>query len=126
MNLSDITFAFVPLFPGGTLRSLGLMQALDDGFWGYYGIFVVQTDLHTARDLLDPLRQLLRPSSRIALLTGVLIATYSTWDKTALDHHNPLVLTQFTSMGYLVILAPMALANAFASRRLRLARHTCC
>ena len=75
------------------------------------GIFIVQTDLHTARGLLEPFRQLLRPSNRIALLTGGLIATYSTWDKTALDHLNPLVLTQFTSLGYLLILAPMALAN---------------
>ncbi len=75
------------------------------------GIFVVQTDLHTARDLLEPFRQLLRPANRIALLTGALIATYSTWDKTALDHLNPLVLTQFTTLGYLLILAPMALAN---------------
>lgn len=75
------------------------------------GIFIVQTDLHTARGLLEPFRQLLRPSNRIALLTGGLIATYSTWDKTALDHLNPLVLTQFTVLGYLLILAPMALAN---------------
>ncbi len=75
------------------------------------GIFIVQTDLHTARGLLEPVRQLLRPSNRIALLTGGLIATYSTWDKTALDHLNPLVLTQFTVLGYLLILAPMALAN---------------
>ena len=81
------------------------------------GIFVVQTNLHTARDLLEPVRQLVRPSNRIALLTGGLIATYSTWDKTALDHLNPLVLTQFTSLGYLLILAPMALANR--GRRLR-------
>lgn len=81
------------------------------------GIFIVQTDLHTARDLLEPIRQLLRPSNRIALLTGGLIATYSTWDKTALDHLNPLVLTQFTSLGYLFILAPMALANR--GKRLR-------
>ncbi len=75
------------------------------------GIFIVQTDLHTARGLLEPFRQLLRPSNRIALLTGGLIATYSTWDKTALDHLNPLILTQFTVLGYLLILAPMALAN---------------
>ena len=81
------------------------------------GIFVVQTDLHTARDLLEPFRQLIRPSSRIALFTGVLIATYSVWDKAALDHLNPLVLTQFTSLGYLLILAPMALANR--GKRLR-------
>ena len=57
------------------------------------GIFIVQTDLHTARGLLEPFRQLLRPS------------------KAALDHLNPLVLTQFTVLGYLLILAPMALAN---------------
>jgi drug/metabolite transporter (DMT)-like permease len=81
------------------------------------GIFIIQTDLHTARDLLEPVRQLLRPSNRIALLTGGLIATYSTWDKSALDHLNPLVLTQFTSLGYLFILAPMALANR--GKRLR-------
>ncbi len=81
------------------------------------GIFIVQTDLHTARDLLEPLRQLLRPSNRIALLTGALIATYSTWDKVALDHLNPFVLMQFTSLGYLLILAPMALANR--GKRLR-------
>ena len=81
------------------------------------GIFVVQTDLHTARGLLEPVRQLIRPSSRIALFTGVLIATYSVWDKASLDHLNPIVLLQFTSCGYLLILAPMALANR--GKRLR-------
>lgn len=81
------------------------------------GIFVVQADLHRARDLIEPFRQLLRPSSAVALLTGIFIATYSTWDKAALDHLNPFVLIQFTSCGYLLVLGPMALAQG--GRRLR-------
>jgi len=75
------------------------------------GIFVVQTDLHTMRGLIEPFRQLVRPSARIALLTGLFIATYSTWDAAALDHLNPFVLLMFTACGYLTMLAPMALAN---------------
>lgn len=109
--------ALIPII-GVTIldESVSNLAAIGIGFV-ITGIFVVQTDLHTARDLLEPVRQLLRPSNRIALLTGGLIATYSTWDKTALDHLNPLVLTQFTSLGYLLILAPMALANR--GKRLR-------
>lgn len=91
-------------------ESVSTMAAVGIGFV-IAGIFVVQTDLHTARDLIEPFRQFVRPSARVALLTGGLIATYSTWDKAALDHLNPLVLTQFTTCGYLLILAPTALAD---------------
>jgi len=52
-----------------------------------------------------------RPATRVALLTGALIATYSVWDKAALDDLSPLTLNQFAMAGHALILAPIALRN---------------
>ena len=72
------------------------------------GIYVVQSDIESVGDLLRPLRNALRPANRVALLTGGLIASYSLWDKQALDHIEPLVLNQFNLIGYLILMAPLA------------------
>lgn len=73
------------------------------------GIYTVQTEARAARDLLRPARALYQPAGRAALLTGGLIASYSLWDKAALEHIGPVALNQFNLVGYLLILAPLAL-----------------
>ena len=73
------------------------------------GIYAVQVQPRSLGDLLQPARALALPSSRVALLTGGIIATYSLWDKAALDHISPVILNQFNMIGYLIILLPLAM-----------------
>ena len=73
------------------------------------GIYAVQVQPRSLGDLLRPARALALPSSRVALLTGGIIATYSLWDKVALDHISPVLLNQFNMIGYLIILLPLAM-----------------
>ena len=81
------------------------------------GIYAVQVQPRSLGDLLQPARALALPSSRVALLTGGIIATYSLWDKAALDHISPVILNQFNMIGYLIILLPLAMQGQF--QRLR-------
>ena len=81
------------------------------------GIYAVQVQPRSLADLLQPARALALPSSRVALLTGGIIATYSLWDKAALDHISPVILNQFNMIGYLIILLPLAMHGQF--QRLR-------
>ena len=81
------------------------------------GIYAVQVQPRSLGDLLQPARALALPSSRVALLTGGIIATYSLWDKAALDHISPVILNQFNMIGYLIILLPLAMHGQF--QRLR-------
>ena len=81
------------------------------------GIYVAQTEARSARDLLRPATALWQPANRVALLTGALIATYSVWDKAALDHSEPLALNQFNLVGYLIIMAPFAFHERGATLR---------
>ena len=58
------------------------------------------------------LSQSLRESgSRLAALTGVVIAGYSLWDKNALSYLNPLVLNTGIFVGLAVVNGPYALAR---------------
>ncbi len=81
------------------------------------GVYTVQARSLVASDLLQPLRGLYRPATRVALLTGVFIASYSLWDKAALDHLAPVALHQFSLCGYLVLLAPGVLRSGAAGVR---------
>jgi uncharacterized membrane protein len=76
------------------------------------GIYAINIEGRSLRDLIQPLRALNRPAIRVAFLTGALIASYSLWDKTALDHLSPVTLNQFAIMGWLLVLAPLALRSS--------------
>ncbi|MEX1253480.1 MAG: DMT family transporter [Dehalococcoidia bacterium] len=75
------------------------------------GIYVIHVESWALRDILQPLNALRRPATRVALLTGCFITAYSLWDKQALDHLSPLVLNQFSLLGYLLMLPPLAFAE---------------
>lgn len=77
-----------------------------------FGVYAANLEPRSVGDLLQPLRALGRPATRIALLTGALIATYSLWDKAALDHLSPITLFQFAMAGHVLVLAPLALRNS--------------
>lgn len=73
------------------------------------GVYALHLEPHAVRDLAAPMRALNRPAGRTALLTGVLIATYSLWDKNALDELSPVILNQFAMTGHALITTAVAI-----------------
>ena len=67
------------------------------------GVYALHIQPHAIRDIAAPLRVLNQPAGRTALVTGVLIASYSLWDKNALDELSPVVLNQFAMTGHALI-----------------------
>jgi drug/metabolite transporter (DMT)-like permease len=88
---------------GGAAAGIGLVVA---------GIVVIQGEGFAPSELFRPLALMRRQEVRIALLTGVLIATYSVWDKASLDHLPPVTLNQFAMTGHMVLLLPIALRGS--------------
>jgi len=76
------------------------------------GAYLLHIEPHALRDLAAPLRALNGPAGRTALLTGGLIATYSLWDKNALDELSPVVLNQFAMTGHALITTGVALRRS--------------
>jgi drug/metabolite transporter (DMT)-like permease len=75
------------------------------------GVYSLHIEPHALHDLASPVRALNGPAGRTALLTGVLIATYSLWDKNALDELSPVVLNQFAMTGHALITTTVALTR---------------
>lgn len=67
-------------------------------WWGQFGLI--------AR---DPLRLIKEPGTRYALITGLLIAAYSVWDKVGVGHVTPFLYMYLMSLGTLLGLAPYIL-----------------
>ena len=79
------------------------------------GIYATHIDSRFLRDFSHPLRALAAPGTRIAFLTGVIIAAYTISDKVALNHDlNPVSLSTFDTFGNVLGLLP-ALATAGAA-----------
>jgi drug/metabolite transporter (DMT)-like permease len=75
------------------------------------GVYSLHIEPHALRDVSAPLRAVNGPAGRAALFTGVLIATYSLWDKHALDELSPVVLNEFAMTGHAVITTTVALSQ---------------
>jgi uncharacterized membrane protein len=71
------------------------------------GVFAIHLEPHNLKDLAAPLRALKGEAGLAALLTGCLVATYSTWDKYALEEVSPLTLNQFAMFGHFLVLTPL-------------------
>ncbi len=56
--------------------------------------------------LHDPLRIFKEPGSRFALLTGMVIAAYSVWDKVGVSYVNPFLYMYFLVLGSALFLTP--------------------
>jgi len=88
------------------------------------GIYVIHIDTRLWRDLSHPARTILQPSTRLALLTGLIIAGYTIWDKNALNHDiSPITLNGFATLGNFIALTPVALASGMWSVRREWQRH---
>ena len=75
------------------------------------GMYVTHLDTSHWPDITHPIRSIASPDSRLALLTGVLIAFYSLWDKAGLDYMSPLTLIAFAMAGHGVVLTPLAMTR---------------
>jgi len=74
------------------------------------GIYASNIDRRFLRDLSHPLRALATPATSLALATGVVIASYTLWDKGAIDADvNPVTVNGFAMAGNFIFLAPFAL-----------------
>ncbi|HUF54219.1 MAG TPA: EamA family transporter [Dehalococcoidia bacterium] len=74
------------------------------------GIYATHIDTRFLRDLSHPLKILAAPATQFALLTGVIIAWYTLWDKTSIDADtHPLTVNGFAMAGNFIFLTPFAL-----------------
>lgn len=81
------------------------------------GIAALHMNERLWRDIKHPARALTSRATQMALVTGALIATYSLWDKAALDHLPPVTLNGFSMAGHFLVLTPLvALSGANAVR----------
>src|SRR3990170_6752336 len=81
------------------------------------GIYALHAEAVAPAALIRPLRLWDRVESRYAFVTGVLIATYTLWDKAALEYVPPVTLNQFAMAGHVLVLAPLALAGGRVAAR---------
>ena len=70
------------------------------------GIFTVHWWGRFADILSNPTKILRAPGTRYGLLTGLLIATYSVWDKVGVSHVNPFLYMYGMTVGTAVFLTP--------------------
>ena len=74
------------------------------------GIYATHVDRRFLRDLSHPLRAMATPATALALLTGLVIACYTLWDKAAIDEDvNPVTVNGFAMAGNFIFLAPFAI-----------------
>jgi uncharacterized membrane protein len=73
------------------------------------GIFTVHWWGRFSDILGNPTRILRDPGTRYALLTGLIIATYSVWDKVGVGHVNPFLYMYGMTVGTAVFLTPYML-----------------
>ena len=70
------------------------------------GIYTVYWWGNISAIVRDPLRFLKDPGARYAVLTGVVIAVYSVWDKVGVRYVNPLLYMYLMSLGTVLSLMP--------------------
>jgi drug/metabolite transporter (DMT)-like permease len=75
------------------------------------GVVTIHSRGRGADALAGLVRSLREPGSRLAALTGVIIAAYSLWDKNALTYLDPIVLNTGIFVGLAIVNAPYALAR---------------
>jgi drug/metabolite transporter (DMT)-like permease len=77
------------------------------------GIYTIHIDQRFLRDFSHPIRALTAPATRVAFATGLMIACYTIWDKSGLDHNlHPVTLSAFSLGAYCLILTPAVGAMA--------------
>jgi len=70
------------------------------------GIFTVYCWGHFTEILFDPLKIFKGPGARYALLTGLVIAVYTVWDKVGVSYVNPFIYMYFLVLGSALFMTP--------------------
>lgn len=101
--------AFVPLFAVLLLGESVSAVAVAGIALVVIGIYATHIDSRLLRDLSHPLRMMTAPATRLAFLTGAIIAGYSLWDKYAINEDvSPLTVNGIAMAGNFLALAPFA------------------
>jgi len=101
--------ALVPIIGALLLKEVITLMAMIGIICVVVGIFTVYWWGNFLEVLKDPLRMFREPGSRFALLTGVVIAAYSVWDKVGVSYVNPFLYQYFLILGCALFLAPYIL-----------------
>jgi drug/metabolite transporter (DMT)-like permease len=90
--------------------------------WGWFGIalvvfgvLLVPVQSFRPRDLRHPLTNIGGTATLMAVLTGLLITSYSLWDKQALDHLAPVTVNEFSMVGYTLLMPPLVFREGTAA-----------
>lgn len=109
--------ALIPLFAVILFdESVSLIAAAGIGLV-VLGVYAIHLENGLAWGVSQPLKALRSPATRLALLTGALIATYSLWDKAALDYLSPITLNGFSMAGHFLVLTPLVLTSGAGRAR---------
>ena len=80
------------------------------------GIFTVYWWGHLSQLLQDPFRLMRDSGTRYAVFTGVVIATYSVWDKVGVRYVDPFLYMYLMTLGSVLSLAPYIMRTHGAGR----------
>jgi len=75
------------------------------------GIYTVYWWGHFGQILKNPLQLIKEPGSRYAVMTGLIIAAYSVWDKVGISHVTPFLYMYLMSLGSALGLTPFILRS---------------
>ncbi len=98
--------ALVPIIGALLLKEVITLPAIIGITCVVMGIFAVYWWGNFMEVLQDPLRIFKEPGSRFALLTGMVIATYSVWDKVGVRYVNPFLYQYLLILGSALFLTP--------------------
>ncbi|KPK20153.1 MAG: hypothetical protein AMJ70_08375 [Dehalococcoidia bacterium SG8_51_3] len=98
--------ALVPIIGALLLKEVITLPAIAGITCVVVGIFTVYWWGNFMEVLHDPLRIFKESGSRFALLTGMVIAAYSIWDKVGVSYVNPFLYQYFLILGSALFLTP--------------------
>jgi len=98
--------ALVPIIGALLLKEVITPPAIIGIICVVLGIFAVYWWGNLMEVLHDPLKIFREPGARYALLTGLVIAAYSVWDKVGVSYVNPFLYMYFLVSGSALFLTP--------------------
>jgi len=101
--------ALVPVLGVVVLKEVITPLAITGIITVIVGIYTLYWWGHLQQILRDPFRFFREAGARYALLTGLIIAAYSVWDKVGVSYVNPFLYMYFLALGSALFLAPYIL-----------------
>ena len=101
--------ALVPVLGATVLRESIAPTAIAGIIAVVIGVYTVYWWGRLAQIVRDPFKVFREPGTRYALLTGVVIAVYTVWDKVGVRYVDPFLYMYLMSLGSALLLAPLIL-----------------